>query len=275
MNNHSFEEIRSVILDVISGREKASYKPDQYAHMELCVAEVLAKREGVSRNNGIVNSGNYPISPSDKILVLEIFWSLFREGIITLGRDSSNREFPFFRLSIYGKKVIDNEQTYFFHDVSSYRERLEIEIPSLDEVTKVYLQEAMQSFRIGCLLASSVMLGVATEHTFNKLIEAIDQSGKYKDDYKSVSKEHLISRRLTKFKNVFDSNKKDYPTEICQDFDSQFLCIQTVIKNYRNESGHPTGKIIDREQMYVLLNLFITYGKKAYELIRFFKKDTA
>ena len=274
MNNHSYEEIRAVILDIISGKEKVSYDPNQYGHVECGVAEVLAKRESISRSNGIINSGNYPISSSDKNLVLEIFWALFREGIITLGLDSSNREFPFFRLSIYGQKVIDNEQTYFFHDVSSYRERLENEIPNLDEVTKIYLQEAMQSFRVGCLLASSVMLGVATEHTFNRLIEAIDQSATYKDAYKSVSKEQLISRRLTKFKNVFDSKKKDYPTDICQDFDSQFLGIQTIIKNYRNDSGHPTGKIIDREQMYVLLNLFIPYGKKTYELIQFFKGDS-
>ena len=97
MNNHSYEEIRAVILDVISGKEKVSYDPNQYGHIECGVAEVLAKREGISRSNGIINSGNYPISSSDKNLVLEIFWSLFREGIITLGLDSANREFPFFR----------------------------------------------------------------------------------------------------------------------------------------------------------------------------------
>jgi len=235
---------------------------------------VLAKREGISKNNGIINSGNNSISNSDKDLVLEIFWALFREGIITLGMNSSNRNFPFFRLSHYGHKIVDNEQTYFFYDISSYRERLENEIPNLDDVTKVYLQEAMQSFRVGCLLASSVMLGVATEHTFNRLIETIEQNTMYKDVYKSVSKEQLISRRLTKFKNVFDNKKKDYPADICQDYDSQFLGIQTIIKNYRNDSGHPTGKIIEREQMYVLLNLFIPYCKKTYELLEFFKKDS-
>jgi hypothetical protein len=44
-----------------------------------------------------------------------------------------------------------------------------------------------------------------------------------------------------------------------------------VIRTYRNESGHPTGKIIDREQTFVLLQLFIPYIKKLHQLREHFK----
>lgn len=272
MTNHSYEEIRAVILDIISGKKQVSYPPNQFRHLELGVAEILAKREDATQDTGIIGSRGHPISQADKDLVLEVFWALFREGIITIGTNSANPEFPWFRLSAYGHKLIDNEQTYFFHDVSSYGARLESEVPDLDDVTRLYLQEAMQSFRVGCLLASSVMLGVAAEHTFNKLLETTANNEQHADAYKVARKATLVSRRLTKFKNVFDSKSKEYPAEIRQDFDSQFLGIQTIIKNYRNEAGHPTGKIIDREQMYVLLNLFIPYCKKTYQLMQFFRK---
>ena len=85
MNNHSYEEIRAVILDIISGKEKVSYDPNQYGHVECGVAEVLAKRESISRSNGIINSGNYPISSSDKNLVLEIFGRYSEKELLRLG----------------------------------------------------------------------------------------------------------------------------------------------------------------------------------------------
>jgi hypothetical protein len=43
---------------------------------------------------------------------------------------------------------------------------------------------------------------------------------------------------------------------------SRFGAILAVIRNFRNESGHPSGKIIEREQAYVLLS----YCKKVYQL---------
>jgi hypothetical protein len=39
-----------------------------------------------------------------------------------------------------------------------------------------------------------------------------------------------------------------------------------VIRNFRNQAGHPTGTIISREQAYILLQLFIPYAKKLYQL---------
>lgn len=43
---HSYEEIRSVALDILVGREKVSYGLNQYQHLSIGIAEVLARREG-------------------------------------------------------------------------------------------------------------------------------------------------------------------------------------------------------------------------------------
>ncbi len=58
-------------------------------------------------------------------------------------------------------RIIANQDTYFFHDVSTYEQLIRKEIPSIDDVTLLYLKEAMQAFRVGCLLSATVMLGVA------------------------------------------------------------------------------------------------------------------
>lgn len=210
------------------------------------------------------------MSANDRELFLEVFWSLFREGIITLGLNDANREFPFFRVTEFGRRIIAHQQAYFFHDVSSYEALITSEIPSLDVVTLLYLKEAMQSFRTGCVLASTVMLGVATEHTFLLLIEKIDQNATHAPTFASVSQQRTILQKVNKFKNILDQELRNLPSDIREDLDTHFAGILSIIRTFRNQSGHPSGKIVDREQAYVLLQLFIPYCKKMYRLMGYY-----
>jgi hypothetical protein len=155
-------------MDLIAGRERASNELIQYNSLLTGVGEVFSRRDrGQPHSMGFEGGLSSPqLSAGDREIFLEVFWSLFRDGVITLGFNDSNREFPFFRVTEFGRKLIAHSQAYFFHDVSSFENAVKTEIPAIDPVTLLYLKEAMQSFRTGCLLASSVMLGVATEHTF-------------------------------------------------------------------------------------------------------------
>ena len=268
--NHSYEELRDVILDLLSGQEKGSYELSQYEHLAVGVAEVFKKR-GYSQQ--AATYGCPQLGREEKELTRDIFWDLFRQGIITLGSNDSHQKYPFFRVSHYGKKILANQETYFFYDVSSYEQAIKKEVPKIDDTTLIYLKEAMQAFRVGCLLSSSVMLGVATEHTFLLLMEIIALNTEYKSIATAVDKEKTILRKINKFKNKVEPQIKTLPPEVKEDFDTCFSGILSVIRNYRNQSGHPTGKIINREQMYVLLNLFISYCKKMYQLMDHYRAD--
>jgi len=92
--------------------------------------------------------------------------------------------------------------------------------------------------------------------------------------YKKAFKERSILRQFNKFRNILEQKEKTLPTEIKEDLDTNLSGILSIIRNFRNESGHPTGKLISREQCYILLNLFIHYCKKAYQLIQYFDKKT-
>ena len=59
-----------------------------------------------------------------------------------------------------------------------------------------------------------------------------------------------------------------------EDLDTNFSGILSIIRNFRNQSGHPSGKIIDREQAYILLQLFPPYCKKMYQLMDFIRNAT-
>jgi len=196
---------------------------------------------------------------------------LFRQGIITLGLNDYNREFPFFHVTSYGKKLLAGADPYFFHDVSSYEKVITDNMPSIDNTTLTYLKEAMQAFMSGCLLSTSVMLGVATEHTFLKLMETVDANPTHGPLFNTVSTQRGILRKVNKFKNILDQNMSIVPSDVKEDLDTNLMSVLSMIRNFRNESGHPSGKIISREQAYVLLHVFIPCCKKIYQLIDVFK----
>jgi hypothetical protein len=269
--DHSFEEIRAVTLDLLAGRERASYDLTQYQHLLVGVAEVFGRRESGSPDRRYQGGGTFgpSLSDNDRERFLEVFWTLFREGVITLGLNDSNREFPFFRVTEFGCRLIAHQQVYFFHDVSSYENLVRSEVPTIDETTVLYLKEAMQAFRAGCILAATVMLGVATEHTFLLLVEKIEQS-RHAAIFANVANERTVLQKVNKFKNILDQQCRALPPDVKEDLDTHFAGILSIIRTFRNQSGHPTGKIVDREQAYVLLQLFIPYCKKMYQLMAYY-----
>ena len=268
--DHNYEELRSVVLDILSKRENVSYDPSQFQHLIIGVAQVLERREGPGQR-GLLSS-DPQLSHNDRELVREIFWDLFLQRIITLGLNDSNREFPFFKVSSQGQRILNNQNPYVFHDVTSYTKLIQSNVPTINDTTLLYLQEAMQSFRSGCLLAATVMLGVASEHSFLLLVEAAEGNAKFGSHFSKVSSQRSILQKFRKFRAALEQHvQADLPPELKEDLDVQFDGILSVIRTFRNDAGHPSGKIMEREQVYVLLQMFIPYCKKLYGLSDFFK----
>jgi hypothetical protein len=266
--DHSYEEIRQAAIEVIG--EGGS----QYNTLKENVARLFERREGGAPKTSRVpfsSSSGSTLSGKDANLLLEVFWNLFREGIITLGINDQNAEFPWFRVSEFGKKVLKNQEPYFFQDVSTYEALIKARVPNIDPLTLIYLKEGVQAFKSGCVLSSSVMIGVATEHSFPKLLETIENNLTHSAKFKKAFDERAILRKLNAFKKILDQHQSLLPSRVKEDLDTQFMSIMAMIRNFRNESGHPSGKIIDREQCYILLQLFIPCCEKIYQIIDVFK----
>ncbi len=261
----SYEELRDITIAILAGKERTRHDPTQFSHLCYGAAEVL-----VRRGQYHVDHFNEPkLRNAETELMQEVFWDLFHERIITLGLDSANAQFPFFRVSSNGKKFFQGLEQHFFHDVESYKKLLLSQVPNLDPVVLVYVQEAMQSYRSGCMLAASVMLGVATESVLNSLLDSVSAS-KDAQKYRSSINEKKILTRATKFHTTFLSDPQ--PTaHLKEDFATFFSAIISVLRTFRNESGHPTGAVVSREQVFVNLHLFASYTKKTYQLMDYFQ----
>jgi hypothetical protein len=268
--DHSYEEIRRAALDILSGRESSSYTPNQFVHFRIGVAEVIQKRDSVTPDPC---QREAQLSQNDRDLFQEVFWDLFRQNIITLGTSGDpNAAYPWFRVSSFGKKTLANNDVYFFHDLTSYEKIIRENIPDIDEITLFYLKEAMQAFIVGCRLSSAVMLGVALEYSLDNLYNVINGNEAQSAHFQSVSKEQTFLRRFNKFKQKLNEKKPDLPKELKDDLDTNLDMIVSLIRNYRNESGHPNGNVISREQCYVNLQLFIPCCKKIYDLMTYYRQ---
>jgi hypothetical protein len=154
---HSYEEIREVVIDIVLGQEPVKFAPNQWGSLSSGVGEVFGRRD--AKSGQPQNRHDQPrLHPYDAELVRDVFWDLFRQGFITLGLNDSNPAWPWFRLSHYGQNALLTQSPYRFHDTTSFLNLVKTEIPDVSAEAVAYLDEAVAAFYADCLLASCVML---------------------------------------------------------------------------------------------------------------------
>ena len=112
-------------------------------------------------------------------LAQDVLWEFMIQGIIAPGLNTSNPNFPWFRITAHGQKVLAARE-FLPHDSTGYLDRFREEITDFDPTVYAYLSESLNCFTRGCLIASVVMLGVASERAFlllcDSALEAIDNA---------------------------------------------------------------------------------------------------
>ena len=48
---HTYEELREIVVDILLGRERTDFAPNQWAHVTDGVRQVIARRAGVAPNS--------------------------------------------------------------------------------------------------------------------------------------------------------------------------------------------------------------------------------
>ena len=259
----SYEEIKDVIVYILSNPDKLQQKISQFADLNVAVTAEIAIRAGKEFKRA-------PLSPfysPYEEMVREVFWELFRLGYITLGLDSSNPSWPWFKLSRFGQSLLSSRSPWRFHDSSSYLNLIKNEVPNIQDISINYLQEAIDCFYSGSYLASTVMLGVAAEAEFLELLNVASNNIFIGTHFKKSCQTINILKKIEYFLPALDMIKKDLLYKASEDFNQNFLAIQSVLRIARNEAGHPTGSTPpNRESLYVHLQLFIPFARQLMRL---------
>ena len=212
----------------------------------------------------------------DRENVRQIIWQLVMEGILVPGLNELNLNLPFLRVTDYGKECLSAD-AIIPHDPDGYLKSLKQAVPSLDPTIEMYVSEALQAFLKGLMLSSTVMLGGASEKAFLILFDTYVHAiadPKRKAKFQGIQNS-FIKTKFETFLQDFESVKKGLPKDLREDIDLQLTAIFSLIRITRNDVGHPSGRVIDRDLAYSNLRIFIPYVRRIYDLVTWFSQNPA
>jgi hypothetical protein len=241
------ELLRSCILEGLRRDPQT-----QYGMLEIATA-------GVANERGLPITGTHELHLHQEDLrrFRETVWALIIEGIIAIGKDAYNDMWPWMSLTEYGETVIQGAQVTPYDPVG-YIDALSASAP-LDAVEQRYLSQALAAFRTNLPDAAAVMLGAASEHLMMTVGERIEHS----DPAEAVNARRALDGPalplLRWLQAYFDLRRSRLDRHLRESLSVTFAGVASLIRNTRNDAGHPALSPVTREQVFVNLQLFIPY----------------
>lgn len=200
--------------------------------------------------------------------IAEVVWTMAGSGLAFIDMSKRPADYWRWRLTRSGRKVAQDER-FNPDDPQQYLERLKATIPDLSSVVFLYIDQAINCYVARCYLASAVMLGVASEAAFLEMAHAATSwlPGTTGENLKKVlenPRQNYIDK-FREFRKRIESEKNRLPAELTDNMALNFDAVLDALRIYRNEAGHPTGKIITREDQYISLHMFARYLLKMYQ----------
>lgn len=217
------------------------------------------------------------LNPIDEININEIIWDLIVERVLTVGADRANRDWPWLRITEFGKQIVDDENANYY-DPEGYIDRIKSLISDLDSVIEQYSIEGLNCFKRRLFFASCVMFGAAAEKAVLILLEAIGQDSV--DSQKKKSIKNLLDRQslpsiLREIQSTIDLliKSKKIPYDIHQGATEHLLSLFEMIRVQRNESIHPEMVKINREKLLLFISSLPASLEVVYKLTHWFREN--
>jgi len=271
----SYEQTRSLMIEILRNSGKG-----QISSLYTNIARLAVEKEIAPNpytNSAIINP-SYELPQKYRSWIEDIIWDLITEGIVRPGLgvgDSYDNGLPFYHVSEHGKSFLATQPPQPY-DPDGYLARVKA-IGNIDDVIFAYLEESLKAFRIHCLLSSVITLGCASEKAILLLIDACQNALSNPTDQADFIKKIdtiSIKRKHDEFQNILKTKIiSALPYDIKENLDNYLTGLFSIIRTHRNDAGHPSGKIIQREHLYSYLVVFPAYLEKVYTLINWLSKN--
>lgn len=262
---------------------KIEFDPNEEDGLELARTIVINRLQSDSHWNQFENTGQgfekdvkyigdeHEGRKKLAILTNEVLWEFIFQRIISPGVNEGNPHLPFFHITDYGKKVL-NEEEFQPHDPTGYLERFRRDIPEYDLTVESYLSESIHCFITSNLIASIVMLGVASERTFLLLCKSLHDSienPKEQSKFEKILKRNAIKPKMDAVLNKINTIQSRSPKPLPDNVNIMLIAIFDFIRIQRNDLGHPQEipPKTSREEALVNLRIFPAYYKMVTQVI--------
>jgi hypothetical protein len=194
--------------------------------------------------------------------VWEALWGLAGDGLVYLDPAGQGPDNWQWRLSETGVQAISGG-TWEPRDPDGYLRRLRSHSPAVDPVAIDYISEALSAFNARCYLATSVMLGVASERVVDGLARAVvDARGDSAKQLRDALENPRTSQftRFTELRKQLASLRPELPEGLADVLTLD--AVADLLRLTRNEAGHPTGAAVDEDTAYTHLQMGARYIQK-------------
>jgi hypothetical protein len=217
-----------------------------------------------------VEGGAHGYEPSirriDERRFREIVWELVIQGVLVIGLNASNPEWPWLSVSEWGEEYV-REGGPDVYDPDGYLRDLASDHP-LDEIEQRYLSQASAAFRADLPDAAAVMIGAASEHLLLLLADAIVEKEKTGGATKvEKMRDGPALKLLNEVSKYMEPRRKNLERSLAEGFETTFHGVAHMIRTSRNDAGHPALSAVDRDQAFVDLRLFPLYRRWVYAVI--------
>ncbi len=261
---HSYEELREVVISVML--DASNNGVDNFDKLLERTALELFKQDGPQGTQHFSHGSATQLNQNDAELVLDIVWDLFRQGIVTLGANASNPGWPWLRLSRFGECALQ-QSPYRVHNKAGFMKALLSEVADVSPNAIVYYREAVAAFYMDCLLSTCVMLSIAAESEFLRLLSVAKNNGTYGNYFSRIGDEMDIRTKISRFQIAIRPVLTLLPQSAIDEFDNNFNTMQSLLRLARKESGQPSGAYPpSRDRVYVYLQLFIPFAEQLMQL---------
>lgn len=167
--------------------------------------------------------------------VLACWSDLFRAGIISLGLNFANPEYPHAHVTEHGRRTLENLSRDPLNK-SGYLAALALGVPP-NSVARSYVEEALDTYASGCHRASAVMIGAAAESLFlafrDELAARLGQQA-----HKNLGG-WRVKNVLDQIETECDRRRATMPPGLADRFSSYWSAFTSHLRLARNDAGHP------------------------------------
>jgi hypothetical protein len=212
-------------------------------------------------------------------LAEQVVWELVLERVLVPGEGADDYDFPWFRITAYGRQVIESGEPNP-HDPTRYLEQVAQRVTQPDDTVMSYLAESLDTFRRGSLVASTVMLGVAAERVFLLLCDSLLAAladPQEQTDFSKALRRIAMKPKLdfvhAKMEALQNSNPR--PAGFPESAVIALTAVYDLLRRQRNDMGHPreTPPQSDRSQAFANLQVFAVYYEVAERIREFLSQN--
>lgn len=250
--NPDYQTIKIVLCQIINQNNKRGGTLQSVTTLSSALNQICKEYGGERGNN-------------EKVL-LRAWNDLYRNGDIIPGTGISELSHSFFQVTDKGNESFE----YLNRDPGNpqgYLEQLSKKT-EIDNITKSYLDEALQTYNANCFRASAIMLGCASERLILNLAEILVIKIKNNGDKPSKKlNSWMISQIIDGIEHELNQKRKVFPDQLSKRYKKYWPVFVQVIRDARNKAGHPVDiESIGKSDVHSTLLIFAYFVELNKEL---------